>query len=52
MIPIWLLPIMTTSLCGIGAWLAWRTGVMARRKAEQAQELREVEAWLEHMWRS
>jgi hypothetical protein len=52
MIPIWLLPIMTTLLCAIGGWLAWQTGRRAERRAADAQELREVDAWLEAMWKA
>jgi hypothetical protein len=52
MIPIWLLPIMTTLLCGLAGWLGWRAAVMPDRNAAYRQELRDIDTWLETMWKA
>jgi len=55
MIPLWLLPVLTTMLCAIGAGLALWTGLVdarAARKAAHAQELRDIDEWLVAMWKA
>ena len=55
MIPLWLMPIMIVGLCLMGGCLAlWTCGADRRAEKEAAhqQELRDIDAWLELVWKS